>query len=530
MANTNYDFMNNDDKYKQQNNNPYGDAPQGGGMSSGGSMTGGGQEGMHDYYRKQAAGNQMVGGPGAPPAPGRGGGGYNSFLGTGQNMQSGPGSSAYAPGGGGSSTGGSMTGGGQEGMHDYYRKQAAGNQMVGGPGTPPPAGQRGFTPYGGSGGYTPYGGAGPGRFQQSNPYANVQSRAYGQEDPNEPWNGGFPPTYTPPYREGAPAKGMPGGQNLSHAFGRGEGQVNPWETSKWRDEDWAKMIGDDFYEKMAFPYWDRAARDFQFRQEFGEGQRRYDLQYGLDRSDLEFNQWANQRDFGEDTRRWGKQFDFQRNQWRDTRGLLQQERDTAQHRANTERQLAETENMYREGLIDIGQYEARTNELRANLEHTAAMDQNQASRDVAGTYADAQRYGADQELAGTLGSARMYSGAQRYGAELGLQGQLGSAGLYSSAQRYGARLGLEGQLGAARMGLQGTLGSAQTYAGAQLGVAGMEQQTARERLAMERQQGLTRAEQMQLERERLASQEQQSRWGAFGRAQTPNARWARNWG
>jgi hypothetical protein len=422
------------------------------------------------------------------------------------------------------------------------------------------------------------------------PYASASSSNSGA------YSSGYPGYQAPDLPQGESPYGAAGGEHIGKAFGTEPGQMDPWAEGKWNDENWSKNIGDDYYEKMAFPFWDRASRDHQFRREFGEGQRRFDAQYGLDRQDLGYNQWANQRDFGEDTRRWGKQFDFQRGQWEGTQDLLWDERRTDQFRADTERNLAGVEEAYKKGLISNQQFNNETMRLQANLEHFASMDANNASRDVAGTYAGAQRYGADQQLAGTLGAAGLYSqggikeaelglqgtlgaagmysnaqrygsdqerlssdyaaqmgfqgqmgaaglysqggireaelgaGAQRYGAELGLQGQLGSAGLYSNAQRYQAQQELAGRRYGAELGLQGTLGSAQTYAGAQLGVGQMEAATAAQRLAMERTQGLTRQEQMQMQGEQLRSQEQQARWGAFGRSQTPNARWARNWG
>src|SRR5690606_20374742 len=55
------------------------------------------------------------------------------------------------------------------------------------------------------------------------------------------------------------------------------------------------------------------------------------------------------------------------------------------------------------GLQDLG------------VRYDVGMDQNQATRDVASTYAGAQRYEADQQLAGTLGSANIYANAQNYG-------------------------------------------------------------------------------------------------------------------
>lgn len=348
-----------------------------------------------------------------------------------------------------------------------------------------------------------------------------------------------------------------------YMFGRGEGQMNPWDQGKWTDDEWSKMIGDDMYEKLAFPYWDREQRDYQFGAEMEEGQRRFDAGYGLDRQDLEYNQWANQRDYGEDTRRWDKQYGFQDKQWGETRDILQQERDTESFRANTEAELARTEDLYKKGLISNQEYANKTERLNIDLEHTAAMDANMATRYSADQYSGAQRYGADQVLAGTQYrsdaereasmygadqglagtkySADQYSGAQRYAAaqelvgtryrsDAELAGTRYSADKYSGAQRYGADQQLAGTRYQSELGLQGTLGSAGIYAGAQRYGSDVEARTAAARLAQEKGQMLSRGEQMAIEEQRNRSMEQQSRWQAFGHAQAPNARWARSYG
>jgi hypothetical protein len=72
------------------------------------------------------------------------------------------------------------------------------------------------------------------------------------------------------------------------------------------------------------------------------------------------------------------------------------------------------------------------------------------------------------------------------------------------------------------------LGSAGIYAGAQRYGTDVTARTAAERLAAERGWNLSRAEQMQIAAEERASREAQARWGAYGRAQNRNARWARS--
>jgi hypothetical protein len=113
----------------------------------------------------------------------------------------------------------------------------------------------------------------------------------------------------------------------------------------------------------------------------------------------------------------------------------------------------------------------------------------QAQLGSASTYAGAQRYGSDQQLAGTQAMAAadryqadMAAGAQRYQAELGLRGQLGSASTYAGAQRFAAQLGLQGT----------------------------QAQAAADRYRAD--QDLTG-----------------QRYAAFGRAQAPRAQWTRGW-
>lgn len=156
------------------------------------------------------------------------------------------------------------------------------------------------------------------------------------------------------------------------------------------------------------------------------------------------------------------------------------------------------------------------NQLKVGMDANAAQrygaDQQLAG---AGLYAGAQKYGADQGLAGQkyqadqglagqLGSANIYAGAQKYGADQGLAGQLGSANIYAGAQNYGADQGLAGTKYASDIG----------YQAAQLQNSYLLQQLAQQ------------AQQNEKDRQ---TQLQMANLQAYGRSQAPQASWAVNW-
>lgn len=210
------------------------------------------------------------------------------------------------------------------------------------------------------------------------------------------------------------------------------------------------------------------------------------------------------------------------------------------------------------GLQDLG------------VRYDVGMDQNQATRDVAGIYAGAQRYEADQQLAGTLGSASTYANAQRYGADqerlwqmYGADqqraGQVQSANIYGDAQRYqaqqaamadmyGADLNLAGtvlsteaqrygadqqrlwqmygsdqqriaQMYGSDQQLAGTLGSAGLYSDAQR--YGADQQFAGTRYQWDTQAAMNQA--------MMQNNLQVAAMNAYGRNQAPRAQWAMQW-
>lgn len=180
------------------------------------------------------------------------------------------------------------------------------------------------------------------------------------------------------------------------------------------------------------------------------------------------NNMQYQSDFNEAQRRWNAEFGATQsnNQFQQQLSTQQQqmaEWQAQQAAAQWAAQFGHTQNMDTQGM-DLARQQAGN-------QFQMGMDQNQATRDVANTYSQAQIYGADQQLAGQLGSAGMYSDAQRYGSDqeriaamYAADQGLAQAGLYSGAQMYGADQQLAGQLGSAEM-----YSDAQKYA-AQLGL------------------------------------------------------------
>lgn len=211
-------------------------------------------------------------------------------------------------------------------------------------------------------------------------------------------------------------------------------------------------------------------------------------------------------DFNEAQRRWDAEFGMTQGQNQYQQGLSTRQQQMAEWQAQTganqwQQQFGHTQNMDTQGMA--------LQNRQVNNQFTMGMDQNQATRDVASTYGNAQRYGADQQLAGErytaqqqlagqLGSADRYAGAQRYGsdqeriaamhaANQGLAGTLGSAQMYSGAQRYGADQQLAGELGSANM-----YSNAQRY-GAQLGLQGTQAMANADRFAAQQQLAGTQA-------------------------------------
>lgn len=210
-------------------------------------------------------------------------------------------------------------------------------------------------------------------------------------------------------------------------------------------------------------------------------------------------QWANE--FNQAAAQWAAQFGLQQNQTQFQQQLATQQQLAAEQQAalaaaQWQLQFGHTSQLDWAGLDLQNQ--------QINNQFTMGMDQNQATRDVANTYADSNRYQADQQLAGQLGSANIYAGAQRYGADQQLAGQLGSADIYAGAQRYGA----DQQFAGTRYETD-----------AQKWMAQIQNQFLYSQLAQQ-------AQQAQLERENAI---RMANIAAYGRSQSPQAAWARSW-
>lgn len=352
----------------------------------------------------------------------------------------------------------------------------------------------------------------------SNPYANIQqpggNPASGFGNPTSTYNGGTNGPLTTGGGNNASQWSLPEWNPTTQATPQftqgtqaapGGGSQNYWDSANpWRINPKDQTAMNYMTQALDVAQFDQ--NNYIYANDFNEAQRRYDLDY--------------QRGLDQDN-------------WQKT--LTQRQQQAAELQAQlayglSRDQFGHTQQM---DLAGLG-----LSQQQINNQFTQGMDQNQASRDVANTYGNAQMYGADQQLAGNryqadqqlagqLGSAGMYSDAQRYQAMLGLQGQqyqadrgLDVANVYGNAQNYGADQQLAGQLGSAGMysdaqryqallAMQGQLGSAGIYSNAQMyGTDAQERMNAA------------------LMANNLAVANMQ----AYGRSQPVQANWARNWG
>lgn len=289
------------------------------------------------------------------------------------------------------------------------------------------------------------------------------------------------PTWNPSTQQ--PTQAAPGAQAPRSGAQNFYGATDPWSNN----------TSNDFYNRInnLLPVAQFDQNNMQYMQDFNESQRRWDAEFGATQGNNAFQQGLA------------------------TRQQMSAEEQARLAQQNWSTQFGHTQQMDLAGL-GLSQQQI-DNTLRMGL------DQNQATRDVAGIYAGSNQYQADQQLQGQLGSAQMYSDAQRYAAQLGLQEAQG----YAAAQRYGAELGLQGQLGSA-----GMYSNAQMY-GADQGLAGTRYQSDTERAIAQQQnqflyqQLAQQAQQAQYERE---NQMRMASMAAYGRSQAPVANWSRSWG
>jgi hypothetical protein len=228
------------------------------------------------------------------------------------------------------------------------------------------------------------------------------------------------------------------------------------------------------------------------------------------------NNFQYRNDFNEAQRRWQAEFGATQGQNQFQQGLSARQQMSAEEQArlaqaNWGQQFGHTRYMDIEGL--------GLQRQQMGNEFTMGMDQNRATRDVANTYAGANRYTADQQRwADMYGSDQQLRG-QLGAAQYGMQGQLGAADLYSRGGVQEAQLGLQGTLGAANMGLQGQLGSAGMYSQAQRYQADQEMAAAKYQWDM----------QMRMNQAMMRNNLQVANTQAYGRSQAPNMQWARSW-
>lgn len=275
----------------------------------------------------------------------------------------------------------------------------------------------------------------------------------------------MPNTYKPP---------NPAGQGGAEAgfFGIKNGDTSRLESifnpGSYTDENsqYAR------YMASALPVAQFGQNNFQYRNDFNEAQRRWEAEFGATQGQNQFQQQLSARQ------------------------QMSAEEQARLAAAQWNQQFGHTQYMDKEGL-------GLTREQIAN-QFRMGMDENQATRDVAGIQAGANRYAAD-----------IYSGAQRYGADqsriadmYGADRGVDVANVYGGAQRYQADQGLAGQLG-----------SANIYSGAQR--YGADQELAAAKYQWDMQQRINAA--------MMANNLQVANISAYGRSQAPNTQWARSW-
>lgn len=262
---------------------------------------------------------------------------------------------------------------------------------------------------------------------------------------------------------------------------------------------------------------------YQYGMDFNEAQRRYNNDYALQQNQNQFQQqlstqqqkmaeWQAQQAASQ----WAQQFGQTQltDQWaneiaRQQLALQGQEIGNTgayqQGLISNQANLNNFQNQYWQGQ-NANQAQQNANQLRVGL------DQNAATRDVANTYAGAQRYGADQQYYGQLYQSDRQLEGDKYQALMNLQGNqyqadrgLDVANVYGGAQKYGADTQLTGT---------------KYQSDTERQVAQMQNQFLYQQLAQQ-------AQQAEMERQ---NQLAMASMAAYGRSQAPVANWSRNWG
>lgn len=337
----------------------------------------------------------------------------------------------------------------------------------------------------------------------------------------------------------------------------------PTNIDWWKNQENAQAAQGMY--STAMPYMQFQQNAYQYGNDFGEAQRRWDLQYGREGQQNQWQQGFSERQQGQAERQaqlaeqqWRDQFGYQQqqdqyNQGVDTRNFGETQRQfndrmdldrnqQGQAWANSQREAAlrELQNTQQYGLdqtrinnqaSQFGQqlaYQQQQGDRQYGLD-TRGMDlqelQNQQRYGIDTRGMDLQelqnqqRYGLDQEQMNlnTLQNAqeyglnrdRMSMQDRQFAQQLGLnQGELNANVSRWNADRENQRWQLQSQLGFSREEL------AQKAALEGRGYGIQEAQMA--------QQGA-------IERERMAQQERIATMQNYGRAQAPQARWVRNW-
>lgn len=237
----------------------------------------------------------------------------------------------------------------------------------------------------------------------------------------------------------------------------------------------------------------------------------------------DWNEYQSERDFGEGRQRYWTEAERTHQGNLRAQDLAERQQMMAEWMAGNQTQLGAAEFSQRQleagwnrDLASRGyDIEDRLGQGRIDADRYGAELGLQGTLGAADRYAGAQRYGADRQLEGVLGSAKEYAGAQRYGADQQLAGARYTADQYSGAQRYGAELGL-----------QGTKYQADT----QDKIARMQDLTQRYGVDAETAWRMADREvNERINQQQLASQERIATMQAYGRRVAPTARWVRSW-
>lgn len=323
-----------------------------------------------------------------------------------------------------------------------------------------------------------------------------------------------PLTPTSPYA--APTNGNPANPFTLDQFLNTGKQNGLWDVNQYKSNDSAIAN----YISSVLPVATMQQNQAQYNSDFNEAQRRYNQDYNAGRSDTAYQQQLS------------------------TRAQLSAEEQARIAAGQWNQDFAQRKQTDQWGNeIARGDLANQVQQTANNLQ--IGMGQIQGQQNVANTYAGAQNYGANQQLAGTKYQSDAQKAADMYQAQLGLQGQMGTAGLYSNAQKYQADQQRLADYYQAQQGLAGTryqadqsLNQANLYSqaqryGANQQLAGTQYESNTQKAIANQQNAYLmaqlqqQAQQQQLERENMLAITNAQVYGRGGAA--PNVNWARSW-